>query len=389
MITRGIPEPQDPQWGCFEKDQAEALAALGHKVVCLSVDGRFRPYWRKLGTTHTTINGVEYYNWYMMPLRPLSMIDRRLTDKYIFHHSHQLFKKITKDHGKPDVIYAQWSQNMITGIRLREKYNIPVVGIEHAGRYGIDTKYHLFDTKYHLSKHDISKGEIVFRNINSLITVSNNLKLGIKQRFGADSTVVHNLVGGEFQYHEPIKHNRFAFISVGSLVYGKGFDIVIAALSKINSNTNITINIIGEGPERNSLQKLINENGLTNNVHLLGRKQKPEIVELMRQSDAFVFGTRHENFSVAILEALSQGLPSIVTDCGGARDCVDEKNGIIVDVDSVDQMAAAMQQMIDNIDKYNRQAIADDFQQKFSSESIAKQITNVLESAIIKYNNRQ
>jgi len=49
LISRGVPSKRDPQWGCFEKDQAEALAATGHKVVVISVDTRFRFYWRKLG----------------------------------------------------------------------------------------------------------------------------------------------------------------------------------------------------------------------------------------------------------------------------------------------------------------------------------------------------
>ena len=32
LISRGVPSKRDPQWGCFEKDQAEALVAVGHKV---------------------------------------------------------------------------------------------------------------------------------------------------------------------------------------------------------------------------------------------------------------------------------------------------------------------------------------------------------------------
>ena len=51
LISRGYPTKREPQWGCFEKDQAEALAKYGHEVVMLSVDTRFRWYWRKIGIT--------------------------------------------------------------------------------------------------------------------------------------------------------------------------------------------------------------------------------------------------------------------------------------------------------------------------------------------------
>lgn len=379
LLTRGIPESQDPQWGCFEKDQAEALAALGHKVVCLSVDGRFRKYWRKLGTTHVETNGVEFYNWFLIPQSPLIRISRKLSDKYGFLCAHHLFKSILKKYGKPDVIYAQWYNNMLMGLRFKQKYSIPVVGIEHAARFGIGSILPM-------SLHNTRYGAYAFSNVDALITVSKNLQEGIKQKFGVESVVINNLVGGDFIYKEPKKHKFFSFVSVGTLEYRKGFDIVINALNQIKDKSNIFINIIGEGAERSNLQKLIDNYGLTDNIKLLGTMQKPQIVEMMRCSDAFVFGTRNENFSVAILEALSMGLPSIVTDCGGARDCVNDSNGVIVDVDNVGQLSNAMQFMVDNINIYDRRAIANDFQQKFSAESIARQIATVLKSVVSKNN---
>ena len=54
-IARGYPSQKDPQWGCFEKDQAEALRKAGHEVVVLSVDTRFRWYYRPLGITHRLV----------------------------------------------------------------------------------------------------------------------------------------------------------------------------------------------------------------------------------------------------------------------------------------------------------------------------------------------
>ena len=62
LIVRGTPSKKDPQWGCFEKDQAEALRSYGHSVVCLSVDTRFRLSARRMGESHKTINGIDYYN---------------------------------------------------------------------------------------------------------------------------------------------------------------------------------------------------------------------------------------------------------------------------------------------------------------------------------------
>ena len=49
MISRGIPSEKHPMWGCFAKDQAEALASIGHKVVVASVDSSFLFEFRKVG----------------------------------------------------------------------------------------------------------------------------------------------------------------------------------------------------------------------------------------------------------------------------------------------------------------------------------------------------
>ena len=67
MIARGIPSERYPQWGCFEKDQAEALVALGHKVVVASVDSRFVWSWRKIGITRNDKNGIVFYNSFLIP----------------------------------------------------------------------------------------------------------------------------------------------------------------------------------------------------------------------------------------------------------------------------------------------------------------------------------
>lgn len=374
MISRGIPTPEDPQWGCFEKDQAEALVAAGHKVVVVSVDSRFRFTYRKLGTTHENINDIDYYSIFVIPgiitryLCGLN-INIRIKQKALLH----LMSTVVAEHGTPDVIYSHYLPTTVAALPLKAKYGVPLVAIEHWSALN----------KTSLHKDVKIMGNIAYNNIDALISVSKTLQERILSHFSVNSVVVHNLVGSDFVYHEPLAHEKFNFISVGSLIYDKGFDILIKALYKL-SNKAVCINIIGEGPARKKLQAMIDEYGLHDNVKLLGRMQKPQIVEVMQLSDAFAFGTRHENFSVAILEALSQGLPSIVTDCGGARDCVNENNGLIVDVDSVEQMAQAMQTMIANVKRYDRRIIANDFQKRFSSNTIIRQITEILENTVTK-----
>ena len=82
LVSRGYPTKQEPTWGCFERDQAEALSQLGHKVTIISVDIRFRWYWRKLGITQQYINGVSIYNLFCIPYALLFFLPTHLKHRF-------------------------------------------------------------------------------------------------------------------------------------------------------------------------------------------------------------------------------------------------------------------------------------------------------------------
>lgn len=379
MIVRGFPTSRNPQWGCFEKDQAEALVKYGHKVVAMSVDARLERHRGRLGMHHFENAGVSYYNYVMLPGIFFSkVIGFDYYRKHIrFHFFDKIYKRIVSEHGIPDVIYSQFFFNTIAGVQLKEKYGIPLVGIEHLGRFNLDK----------ISKDSNNGAIFAFNGVDRLITVSNSLSRNLKKRYGVDSVVVHNMFGKEFFYKaisDPIQY-PIVFVSAASIVYGKGFDVLIKAfaLSKL-SKKSWKLNIIGWGDERANLESLVKDNDLQDNVFFLGKMGKEEISEELRNSHVFVLPSRNENFSVAILEGLASGLPVLATDCGGIHECIDEKNGIIVPVDNVNAMAAAIKRMIETYSQYDRNQIAEDCKKRFSPEAIAGKLTDVFETVLKK-----
>ena len=78
LFSRGYPSAKDPQWGCFERDQAMALQKLGHKVIVMSVDGRCKFYSRKPGVTYINDNGIGVYNIYILPFKLLMPLGYKL-----------------------------------------------------------------------------------------------------------------------------------------------------------------------------------------------------------------------------------------------------------------------------------------------------------------------
>ena len=376
IIANGYPTCREPQYGCFEKDQAIALQKEGHKVSILYVDGRFRKYYRRIGITHLQENNIDIYGLYLFPTAFSLKMSCKLHYWLRTRMLDSVFSYMLKKQEKPDIIYAHFLYNIAYAVYLKEKYNIPLVGMEHWS--GVNQSK--------LSSDIIYRGQIAYQGANRIIAVSNSLKEQIYNHFKRDATVIHNMVNEEF-FQMPIRkytnRDKLIYISIGSLFYIKGHDILIKALSEVAQYTlDWELRIVGGGSEEKNLQNLIKQLGLENNIKIIGRRNKQEISSLLYDSDIFILPSRSENFSVAVLEALSAGLPVVATTCGGIRECINEKNGVLVSVEDVSGLAKSILDISKNIELYDKQFIADECKRRFSPSVISKEITDVFREVI-------
>lgn len=373
LIARGYPSTQDPTWGCFEKDQADALYKLGHQVTILSVDTRFRLYWRKLGIQYSVQNNIATYNIFILPYALLFFLPKRIKDAFYAWQLELVYKHAVQLHGTPDVIYTHYLHNTIKAIPLRQKYHIPIVAMEHWSQMAY---YPIPNATRNIAKQ-------AYSSIDQLITVSSALKNNILQQIGYDSIVIPNMVGKEFHYTTPYHNKRdvIQLITTGRLIPEKHFDMLIQAVANITSLP-IKLSIIGNGSEKNHLQQLINKLQIGDKVQLLGYKSKQEIVKLLQQSDIFVLPSQSETFGVAYIEALACGLPIIATDCGGPCDIVTQENGLLIPINNQNALEQAITKLGNNLEQYDRLAIAKDCQNRFASDNVAKHIVQILEQAI-------
>lgn len=381
IISRGFPTSIYPQWGCFEKDQAEALAAYGHKVIVLSVDARFKKNRGSMGLHKFEEKGVSYYNYVMLPGKVFSkIVGKELYRRIRLFYTEKIFKRILHDYGNPDIIYSHFFWNTYFAVLLKEKYHIPVVGIEHLGRFNESV----------LPKETEFLASYAFPGADAMIAVSKKLGDNIKKRFHIDCAVVNNMYGQEFLNPQIINtaslpKRKIVFVSVARIDYKKGFDILINAFKKANLPQNAwELKIIGWGDEVENLKKLIICNNLQANISFLGKKSKDEIVQELRNSDVFVLASRLETFGIVYIEAMSQGLPVIGTICGGPEEIINSSNGILVPSDDIEAMASAIKRMTETYSQYDRRKIAEDCQKRFSPQSIASQITDIFEMVINK-----
>ncbi|OLS02626.1 glycosyltransferase [Tissierella creatinophila] len=370
ILSRGYPTKENKILGIFEMDQARALKRLGHKVVFLSTDIRSIRRKRKWGYERKTIDGIEIYGMNI----PLGKVPPFIANKASSLAINYLYKKVIEEEGKPDILHAHFTHQGYLGSLLKEKYGIPLVVTEHSSHVNKDN----------IRAELVEKGNIAYKNADSLITVSPTLKKRIQDKFGVDSIYIPNIVDTSlFKYQPREKKKQFRFVSTGHLIPIKGTETTINAFYKaFNDNENVSLTIFGEGNERKKLETLIRDLGLENRIKLMGQTAREDMAKEYNSSDAFVLASRSETFGVSYIEALSSGLPVLATKCGGPEVFVNNENGMLSDVDDVDGLAKNMRFIYENVDKFNNQELSQRAREEFSSNSIGEKIVEVYRSIL-------
>jgi glycosyltransferase involved in cell wall biosynthesis len=201
---------------------------------------------------------------------------------------------------------------------------------------------------------------ITYKRTDKIIAVSKRTRDSLINHFGMHEgkvSVIYNPVDlGKIRARsfKEVDHPWFnkkdnpVIIAVGRLVEEKGFSYLIRAFSMVlNEKEKARLVILGEGGERQKLEKLVLELHLKERVALLGYQQNP--YKFMAKSQIFVLSSLYEGFPNVVLEAMACGVPVIATHCISGPDEIitDEVNGLLVPVRSEESLAEAMIKLLE------------------------------------------
>jgi phosphatidylinositol alpha-1,6-mannosyltransferase len=156
-------------------------------------------------------------------------------------------------------------------------------------------------------------------------------------------------------------------VSVGRLVHRKGQDHLIEAMSEIlKSVPSAHLLLVGEGPYREHLQKLVTENKLETAVTFIGRIQYKELPMYICAGNIFAMPSRSrlmglevEGLGIVYLEASACGLAVLAGNSGGAPDAVvQNKTGLVVDGTDNKQIASAAIELLTNVESSQKMGMA-------------------------------
>lgn len=159
------------------------------------------------------------------------------------------------------------------------------------------------------------------------------------------------------------KEGETILLTAARLVPAKAYDLAVPALSFVKKQGyNVTWYVLGDGPEKEGIERLIKEYGLEDSFILLGAQKNP--YPYMAACDIYVQATRYEGCCTSVSEAVILGKPVIASDCDGNKEQLTRYNtGILVALNAEDIARGIIQAVSDKElrEKLVQQANVDDF----------------------------
>ena len=149
----------------------------------------------------------------------------------------------------------------------------------------------------------------------------------------------------------PIRSNRrqMTILFVGRLVPYKLPEVVVRAFAASEILRQHRLLIVGEGPERPRLQRIVEEHNLVGCVELTGQKSQAEVGELMRQAEILAFPSIRELGAGVVVEAMACGMACVVVDYGGPAMLVQPDRGIKIPIGNLDHLVRSFTEELEQL----------------------------------------
>lgn len=151
----------------------------------------------------------------------------------------------------------------------------------------------------------------------------------------------------------------FTFLAVGRLTWEKSYPDLIKACNVLKNKTlSFQCIIIGDGDERQNLEKLIKQYGLEKEIKLVGLVLQEDIQNYYNKAHIFVLSSVTEGIPVVLMEAMSKGLPVVATNITGIPEIVKHNiNGLLVSVNQPIELARAIEYLMNDESVRKKMAI--------------------------------
>ncbi|HVW85533.1 MAG TPA: glycosyltransferase [Bryobacteraceae bacterium] len=172
----------------------------------------------------------------------------------------------------------------------------------------------------------------------------------------------------------------FEILCVGRLTPAKGQHILVSAVRRLHAEgRRVRLRLIGDGPDRTSLEQVVRDAGLAGHVILEGSVNQDRIRDFYREADVFALASFAEGIPVVLMEAMAMEIPCVTTWITGIPELIrDSIDGLLVPPSDDIALAAAIARLMDDpelrrrLGEAGRRRIIDKYDLRANVEKLAQ-----------------
>ena len=376
-LTSWYPTRVHPTNGDFVERHARAVA-LYRPVIVLMVEKDPSLAWNKTETIIQEEQQLTVYRIYYGTTGMGKSVEKLFSFLQFKRIQKRAYREIVRRFGEPDVVHVQMAMKAgLLALWLKNKFNKPYVVTENWTGYYKESVPNI----YQESSFTQSLYKKVLRNSSLFMPVTDDLARTVQDLFGAvKHQAIPNTVDTSLFYYRNQQPAAFRFIHASYLNYQKNPEGMLEAAYQLSRRGySFELHLVGNNSEtikaKAAALQLLNDK-----VFIHPAVPYAEVARRMQESSALVLFSRFENLPCIVLEALCCGLPVISSRVGGVAEVVSAENGILVESEDVEALAAAMENMINYYNHYDRSEIAAKAIRLFSYETVGKQYASVYDN---------
>ena len=179
-------------------------------------------------------------------------------------------------------------------------------------------------------------------------------------------------------------------IYVGRITPSKGLELLLYALGMCRTRSRIRLDVFGEGPQESGYRDMAMQLGIEGIVNWRGFVVREKVLDALAGSDIFVLPSLKEPAGIAVIEAMSLGLPVICVDAGGPSYIIDDDCGVKVRLSTKDEMIYKLAQAVDTLVEDADRRIAmgrkaqERIKQHFTWNAVVKKILDVYNEVVFE-----
>ncbi|MFN4074969.1 MAG: glycosyltransferase [Cloacibacterium sp.] len=345
---------------------ANALSEQGYTVeILLLINEREHFYPLNPNIKVHNIDTFSHWAWKICEfnVKYLRFVPKiRNINSYIYHIGVFLMLRnwMRKNHQHYDTVISAWYK-LSSFLALNKKVSHKIIAWEHVS----------YETGGILFKDTLRR---YYKNLKGIVCINSPAIEHYKQY--NKTYYIPNIIGEPFENQEKInfkdKENLISF--VGRLDREKNVITLLEIFKEANIPSDWKLQIIGDGNEKNNLEKFVEENQLQDCVIFYGTKTSDEILELLKKSKIFGFTSLKEAFGNVLVEALFCSNAIISYNCNyGPSDIVKNNSGFLIDVNNKEDFIQKLEMLANSDEKLEKMM-----------ESASKEAQNWKQNEILK-----